>query len=289
MSYPWPILTFSWPLLISSAVLAVLGVRIYLTFADAVKREWVRSGKLTYDRLGNGGWTGLIAPYAIIFVVIFVGYQLIYPTYSCHVRMTIEVDWRGETKVGSSVIQLRAYYFPTWFGLIDASAGFDAFGEAVFVDLGDGVNLVALPGLGEGIWSIVANTYFESPKSVRSLELVFEKLKDESGKPMPLNPASKKAFPLFARFRKLDDPHSIQAVDPTDLAASYGPDVKLLRASVEITNEPLTSGIIEARLPWLENVLADYRKNPASPRYSVYYQNGTLDQGRIFVNDFVRR
>jgi hypothetical protein len=57
-------------------------------------------------------------------------------------------------------------------------------------------------------------------------------------------------LPMLVRFRDPHDPTSVQLVDPRNLQASFGPDVVLKRASVEITNDPITTGI-EGRLPWL--------------------------------------
>jgi len=58
------------------------------------------------------------------------------------------------------------------------------------------------------------------------------------------------SMPLLVRFRDPNDPKTVERVDPNDLAASFGAGVKLTRATVEITDDPLTTGI-EKRLPWL--------------------------------------
>jgi hypothetical protein len=55
---------------------------------------------------------------------------------------------------------------------------------------------------------------------------------------------------MLVRFRDLHDPASVERVDPSDLAASFGAGVKLERMSIEITDAPVTKGI-EAVLPWL--------------------------------------
>ena len=43
----------------------------------------------------------------------------------------------------------------------------------------------------------------------------------------------------------------MQKVDPHDLPAALGREVKWNRITVEVTNEPLTTGI-EKKLPWLK-------------------------------------
>jgi hypothetical protein len=57
-------------------------------------------------------------------------------------------------------------------------------------------------------------------------------------------------LPWLVRFRNLDNPATVQPVDAHDLTANFGPGVKLLRATVEITNDSVTTGI-EKKLPWL--------------------------------------
>lgn len=56
--------------------------------------------------------------------------------------------------------------------------------------------------------------------------------------------------PYLIRFRDIADPKTVEAVDPADLSKSYGPAVKLRRATIEITDDPVTTGIKD-RLPWL--------------------------------------
>ncbi len=60
-------------------------------------------------------------------------------------------------------------------------------------------------------------------------------------------------YPMLVRFRALDRPESLEAVDPDALGDAFGAGVELKRISVEITDEPVTVGI-EKRLPWLEQV-----------------------------------
>ena len=57
-------------------------------------------------------------------------------------------------------------------------------------------------------------------------------------------------LPLLVRFRDINDPKTVERVDPNDLAASFGPGVYLKRATVEITRDPVTTGIVK-RLSWL--------------------------------------
>ncbi len=60
---------------------------------------------------------------------------------------------------------------------------------------------------------------------------------------------------LLVRFRDPNDPTTVDRVDPYNLAASFGAGVKLLRATVEITDDPLTTGI-EKKLRWLDHLIS---------------------------------
>jgi hypothetical protein len=63
--------------------------------------------------------------------------------------------------------------------------------------------------------------------------------------------ANKRDWPWFVRFSDLNNPMSVELVDPENLAATFGEGVKLLRLTFQYTKEPLTTGI-EKILPWLD-------------------------------------
>jgi hypothetical protein len=56
-------------------------------------------------------------------------------------------------------------------------------------------------------------------------------------------------YPLLVTFGDINDPKSVQRVDPANLAASFGPGIRLKRITVEVTDDDVTSGI-EKRLRW---------------------------------------
>ena len=68
---------------------------------------------------------------------------------------------------------------------------------------------------------------------------------------------------MLVRFRDLNDPKTVEQVDPLDLTKTFGPSVRLVGATLEIasagiwplnwigiTGAPLTTGI-EQKLKWL--------------------------------------
>lgn len=60
-------------------------------------------------------------------------------------------------------------------------------------------------------------------------------------------------YPMLVRFKDQRDPTSVALVDPSDLAASFGADVRLRRITLQMTDEDVTVGI-EKRLSWLPTI-----------------------------------
>jgi hypothetical protein len=73
----------------------------------------------------------------------------------------------------------------------------------------------------------------------------------------PLGPAAipPALYPPMVTFDDLARPDTVRAVDPADLAATFGPGVTLVSLTMEITDAPLTTGAMASVLPWLP----DYR------------------------------
>jgi hypothetical protein len=55
---------------------------------------------------------------------------------------------------------------------------------------------------------------------------------------------------MLVRFRDVRDPKTVEKVDPDDLAASFGPGVVLRRITVQLTDDPVTTGLADT-LPWV--------------------------------------
>lgn len=47
-------------------------------------------------------------------------------------------------------------------------------------------------------------------------------------------------LPMVVRFRNIDDGDTIEELDPRDLSAAYGPGVRLARAKLEFTTDPVS-------------------------------------------------
>jgi hypothetical protein len=131
-------------------------------------------------------------------------------------------------------------------------------GEAVAVDLGSRGTLFAL---------MVGGTNARpapDPVTPEIVEKVFGPKQDKNWRGAEavraLGRATGKAdvpaeiIPFMVRFRDLNDPKSVERVDPDNLAASFGPGVKLVKATIEITSDPVTTGI-EKTLRWLRPLI----------------------------------
>lgn len=74
------------------------------------------------------------------------------------------------------------------------------------------------------------------------------KLHTVIGRPVEIPPDE---YPLMVTFGDLKDPTSVQEVNPSNLPATFGPGYKIKSYTVEITDEPVTAGRVEALLPWI--------------------------------------
>jgi hypothetical protein len=178
-------------------------------------------------------------------------------------RLTLFVDDNGQTVTGSSV------YETVWGGVASSVCRYTPIcgnrsfhptvrGEALAVDLGArGVLFSLLTDDSARISATLASNSAHSPAgllvetfgnySIGSV--TWRLLYQIRGTRGPVDVPLQKLL-LLVRFGDLNDPKTVERVDPADLAASFGPGVKLVRATIEITKDPVTTGI-EKRLPWL--------------------------------------
>jgi hypothetical protein len=208
------------------------------------------------------------------------------PTWAIPFRLTVQVAVAGEIKSGSGVVQ--TLWEDEWAVPIQiASWGVRVRGEAIVVDLGSrGLLFVLLvadpkhssfaddPTPPESSPSLVLNvfSYGESngpggaPKQLIS---EIQGRRDVVETPPTL-------LPMLVRFRDINDPTSIERVDPDDLAKSFGPNVRLVNATIQILpggiwpfnwfgggtpqwllGAPATVGLVD-RLPWLDRAQRDH-------------------------------
>lgn len=67
--------------------------------------------------------------------------------------------------------------------------------------------------------------------------------------------------------RRISDPETIAEIDPLKLSAYLGSGYAVTGAMIELTDEPVTRGLIELKLPWLRDLPRNAR---ISSRYALY-------------------
>jgi hypothetical protein len=179
-----------------------------------------------------------------------------------HCRRTLTVETPEGERLGSSVVEITDY-FP---GGLTRAQGYavisKAQGEATVIDLGARGLLFATLADEKRLTNAVAHSTslgcfdafprenFRSNSGVSASNDEYAAYIDELNNQKPKGDVPFKYLPMMVRFRDLHDPSSVERVDPSDLAASFGAGVKFERMSIEITDAPVSKSI-EAVLPWL--------------------------------------
>jgi hypothetical protein len=186
-----------------------------------------------------------------------------FPTYSHRYRLTVDVDTPEGVRSASSVIEVERKD-ETWILIAQGRFVSRVHGEAVFVDLGAGRNVIALlahgpngSNVGQRVsLAIEAYGFFKWDKDAWT------------GRAKMQGPVELKAplIPTFVTFSDLSDPKTARVVRPEEFEAVFGKGVRFKRAFIEmvptgtwpfnrlgwprsLVGEPVTRGI-EAKLPW---------------------------------------
>lgn len=164
-------------------------------------------------------------------------------------KLKVEVETPEGIKTGYSVIEVK------WN---KAGRGFNVRGEAVAVDLPKGQTLFVLLGANASVdWAAYLHQIVKLENSPKDQALYYSRI--AANRQVWAIPRTKEYFgnkelhdnyPYFVRFRDINDPKSVEQVDPDDLAKIFGSSVKLKSFTLQMTDEPVTVGI-EKRLSWL--------------------------------------
>ena len=187
-------------------------------------------------------------------------------------RLTVEVETPEGLKTGSSVIEVNTSVAGRNSIPVPGTVSHRVRGEAVTVDLGARGVLFALLRSDDNFdWAknVVYRVASKVPR-VRDAEGRLDSDGDfeaqfaamlEHREPIELprtfpnrgHLKDQPARPMLVRLADIADPSTVQRVDPDDLAAGFGPGVKLRRITVQLTDDLVTTGI-EQRLTWLPDV-----------------------------------
>jgi hypothetical protein len=175
-------------------------------------------------------------------------WNTIYPTYSWGQKTTVTVMTPEGERGGSAVLQVSWKDNPDLFP--DAPhLHYDVRGEAAVVDLGNGKYLFALIKGAERRGLALFGGREELPRFTNSLFPLVKATAESRGESREVPPEYR---PLLVTFADINDPASVDRVDPDDLAASFGPGYALSSITLAITDEPVTKGRVEAVLGCLK-------------------------------------
>lgn len=184
------------------------------------------------------------------------------PTY--RYRLTVEVDTPAGLRTGSSVIEVDTQVAGKYSIPVPGRVTNRVRGEAVSVDLGEGRVLFALlrseadtDWAGRVMYRL--SPQYTGENALRDAHRNMLRHRSEKTVPRYFSRRDRMeqrlAYPMLVTFGDLDDPTSVERVDPDDLASTFGDGFSLERITVQITADPVTSGI-EERLGWMDR----YRK-----------------------------
>lgn len=201
----------------------------------------------------------------IVAIAAVVGlYKFKYPTYTYRYRMTVEVDAGGEIRSGSSVIEVTVTRVPqitTEVGPFERSAQ----GQAVFIELPAGKNIVALLASGE-----------TGERRGYPLDIVPRVFKVNKVEDLPKLRGRRELapdqMPTLVTVADPADAKTAQVVKLSSIDGLLGAHLRSI--SVEMTTDPLTAPDIELHLPFLvkeRDQRVEYRyPNVFTPFYSSF-------------------
>lgn len=186
---------------------------------------------------------------ALAIIGAFALYKLSYPTYSCRYRMTVTVEVEGQLRSGSSVIEYWMSKQPRLPIFNPYQTGVS--GEAVFVDLGEQRNVVALLASGlnaekAGYPEGVIRSHFTKPNDFDRYAASLSSLRGSWE-------LSSGDLPTLVTFSNASDPATIKVIRADQLEQVFGPGVRWRGVRIEMTTEAVTNEI-ESRLPWVSKL-----------------------------------
>ena len=218
------------------------------------------------DLLTRRGAMGLLAVGTGLLVS---GCALISGESTYRFRMTVEVQTPQGLKSGSSVMEVSAAKQVLMTSETHPiSAGLK--GEAVVVDLPGGPIFALLTIRGDSgplLFNVVTDALNPLPTKTPSTEDYMRQTNELAAMSEGARTAElpRDNWPMMIRFRDLNDPMSVERVDPAAIGVK--------RIILTVTKEPLTVGI-DKRLGWLEK-LENFRYDGKTPFNELYPREAT--------------
>lgn len=180
----------------------------------------------------------------------------LFPSDRLRQKITVEVDTPSGLRSSSSVVETEVRKGKSWG---DASGTtFNLKGEAVAVDLPGGRTLFALLRGGSDTQgdaagyqtrllyeALNAGAEASVPVAVEGMNVMQARAAAKSAEVSLILPES--LYPMLVTFADDSNPKSVERVVAGNLAATFGPGVRLRRITVAVTDDSVTSGV-EKRL-----------------------------------------
>ena len=183
---------------------------------------------------------------AVLAIVVFLAgaYWILFPTHSYRYRLTIAAEVDDKLVRASSVIEVSMTKQPQFVAHVPAYHT-EVSGDAIFLDLGNGRNVVALLAFGPtgsaGHLQFLAPAVFDAtPKEIWENLSQTDEQRTLRGDDIP----------TLVKFADVNDPASGRVVKPEDLPKVFGEDVRFIGAQIQMTRDPVTRGL-ESLLPML--------------------------------------
>lgn len=218
----------------------------------------------------------------IIGLALWLGSAFVYQTWNTYphrYRIIVEADTPGGLKTGSGVIAVEVIQKAKWVPQAGGTLT-DVWGDAIFVDLGDGKNIVALLGMGptgavDGIYRLAATAFGRSRESYW-----YREARNWTGKAE----LTSKDYPTLVTFSNVNDPSTATVLDGASLSSVFGSGYDSVKISIEMTSDPVSYGITK-HLPWVESyekrklawraINRGSRYGPAIDTQQLFHRRGT--------------
>ena len=208
--------------------------------------------------------------------------------YSWRQKLTVTIETPAGEVSAASVSQVS--WRKHWIRTDGMGWDYDVTGEAVVVEVTPGRYLFALlkgAGTTEYMGSVAAASI--AGRKGRVIDgALFDEVRDKRDRAAGVITVPEVQYPMMVTFGDIGDPASVMLVDPTDLAAGFGPGVRLKSVTLVVTDEQVTKGVLEEVLPpaffqrWAGDLHAAFDQGRGAE-----YANSL--QGQYTTNDVIRR
>jgi hypothetical protein len=170
--------------------------------------------------------------------------------YSWRQKMTVTVETPAGEVSGSSVSEVS--WRKHWIQTDGVGWSYDLTGEAVVVEVAPGRFLFALltgAGTTEYMGTVAAASI--TGREGRVIDgALFGEVQGRRGRAAGVITVPEVQYPMLVTFGDIAKPETVREVDPEDLSAVFGEGVRLKAVTLEITEEPVTEGVVVALPFW---------------------------------------